>query len=93
MIKQLMNFVFKLIKEQTPTKEEFKTQTGKTIFKVLLLILGVLLCLILIGIVLGFYLLSCFLKVLGYIFLFGAAADFAHNRRQDKHYEENGRYF
>ncbi|WP_394991370.1 hypothetical protein [Emticicia sp.] len=93
LISQLMNFMFKIVKEQTPTKEEFKTQLTKAIFKILFLILGVLFCLMLAGITLGFYLLGFFLKILGRIFLLGAGTDFVHNRKQNRHYEENGRYF
>ncbi|WP_394990705.1 hypothetical protein [Emticicia sp.] len=92
-LSQLINLVLKIVREQTPTKEEFKTQKPKAIFKILLLIFGVLFCLMLAGIILWFYLLRVFLKILGSIFLLGAGADFVHNRRQDRHYEENGRYF
>jgi uncharacterized membrane protein YiaA len=93
LLSQLINFALKIVREQTPTKVEFRTELTKAIFKILLLIFGVLFCLMLAVIILGFYLLSFFLKILGKIFLFGAAADFAHNRRQDKYYEENERYF
>ena len=81
LISQLMSFIFKLIEEQTPSREEFKTQPTKAILRVLLVILGVLFCFILAGIVIGFYLLSFFLKILGIIFIFGTPADFVQNRR------------
>lgn len=91
LISQLMSFILKLIKEQTPKSEELKTQPTKAILRVILLILGVLFCLLLVGIILGLYIFSFFLKILGNIFLFGAAADFIHNRNQDNYYEENNR--
>lgn len=89
LISQLMSFILKLFQEQTPKNKEFKTQPTKTILRVLLLILGVIFCLLLVGIILGLYIFSFFLKNLGNIFLFGAAADFIHNRNQDNYYEEN----
>lgn len=89
LISQLMNFTFKLIKEQTPSSEEFKTQPTKAILRVLLLIFGVIFYLLLVGIILGLYIFSFFLRILGNIFLFGAAADFLHNRNQENYYEEN----
>jgi hypothetical protein len=45
------------------------------------------------GIILGIYILGFFLNVLGKVFLFGAVADYTHDRNQDKHYEEHGRYY
>ncbi len=93
MLNQLFSFVLEIIREQTPTKYEFKTQPTKAVFKILFLVFGILFCLTLAGIILGFYLLGFLLKVLGSIFLLGSGADFVHNRKQDRHFEENGGYF
>jgi hypothetical protein len=93
LLSQLINFVLKLLKEQTPTIEEFRIQLKKAIFRLLVLILSILLCLMAAGIILGIYILGFFLNVLGKVFLFGAVADYTHDRNQDKHYEEHGRYY
>jgi hypothetical protein len=93
LLSQLIAFIFKIVREQIPTKKEFKEHLTKGIFKALFLILCILFSLLLAGIIKYFYLLGFFLKILSNIFLFGAAADSIHNRRQDTYFGENERYY
>lgn len=87
LLSKLLGFILKLIKEQTPSKEEFKTYPTKVIARILLMFFCIVFCLFLTVIILGLYLFSLILKILGSIFLFGVAADFVDNRKYYKHFE------
>jgi uncharacterized membrane protein len=90
---RIMNFIIELLVKCTSSRSEFNTYRTKAIFKTLLLVIGVLLCLLFAGIVLGIYLFSIFLMVFAKILSFGASADKTHGKSQDRHYEEHGRYY
>jgi len=62
-------------------------------FKVLLLILGVLIGFSIIGVLITIYLLGIFLMVIGKILSIGASFDRKYEKSQDKYFDENGRYY
>jgi hypothetical protein len=89
----IIDFLIKILAKCTPSRIEFKTHKTIAIFKVLLMIIVVLLCIIFVGIVLSIYVSSFLLMILGKILSFGAVADNTHQKSQDRYYEENGRYY
>jgi cell division septal protein FtsQ len=90
---KFMDFIINFFIECIPTRNELKTQKIKALLKVLLLTIGVLIGLSLLGVLLAIYLLGIFLMVFGKILSIGATADRKHEKSQDRHFEENGRYF
>jgi len=88
-----MYFIINFFVGCVPTRKELKTQKLKSIFKVLLLILGILIGLSIIGALLAIYLLSIFLMFIGKILSIGASFDQKHEKRQDRYFDENGRYY
>lgn len=90
---KFMDFIINFFIECIPTRKELKTQKIKALFKVSLLMIGVIIGLSIIGALLSIYLLGIFLMVIGKILSIGASSDRKHEKRQDKYFDEKGEYF
>lgn len=90
---KFMDFIINFFIGCIPTRNELKTQKLKSLFKVLLLTIGVLIGLSILGVLLVIYLFGIFLMILGKILSIGAAADRKHEKRQDRHFDDNGWYY
>lgn len=93
MLDKSMDFIINFFVGCVPTKNELKTEKLKSMFKVLLLILGILIGLSIIGALLAIYLLGIFLMIIGKILSIGASFGQKHEKSQDRYFEENGRYY
>ena len=91
--KSILDRLMNVIGESVPTRIELKTQKTKAQFKILLLTLCILLVASVIIGVISIYILGFFLRLFGTILTFGTASDFRHQRRQNRHFDERGRYF
>ncbi len=90
---KFMDFIINFFIECIPTRNELKTQKIKALFKVSLLMIGVLIGLSIIGLLLAIYLFGIFLMVFGKILSIGAASDRKNEKSQNRHFEENGKYY
>lgn len=91
--KSILDRLMNLIGESVPTRNELKTQKVRVFFKTLLLILCISLVIAIIIGIISIYILGFFLRFIGTILTFGAAFDYRHQKSQDKHFEENERYY
>lgn len=88
-----MDFIINFFVGCVPTRNELKTQKLKSIFKVVLLTLGILIGLSVIVALIAIYLLGIFLMVIGKIFSIGASFDRKYEKSQDRYFDENGKYY
>jgi hypothetical protein len=90
---KLMDFIINFFVGCVPTRNELKTQKLKSIFKILLLILGILIGLSIIGVLIAIYLLGIFLMVIGKTLSIGASFDRKHEKSQNRYFDDNGKYY
>lgn len=93
MLDKSMDFIINFFVGCVPTRNELKTEKLKSILKILLLILGILIGLSIIGLLIAIYLLGIFLMVIGKILSIGASFDRKHEKSQNRYFNENGRYY
>jgi hypothetical protein len=90
---KLMDFIINFFVECVPTRNELKTEKLKSLFKMLLLMIGVVIGVAVLGFLLSIYLLGICLMIFGKMLSIGAASDRKHEKRQDRYFDENGQYY
>ncbi|MER0438256.1 hypothetical protein [Emticicia sp. W12TSBA100-4] len=88
-----MDFIINFFVGCVPTRKELKTQKLKSIYKILLLMFGILVGLSIIGVLIAIYLLGIFLMVIGKMLSIGSSFDQKHEKSQDRYFDENGKYY
>jgi len=88
-----MDFIINFFVGCIPTRNELKTQKLNALFKIVLLMIGVVVGVAVLGCLVAIYLLGIFLMIFGKMLSIGASFDRKHEKSQDRYFDENGKYY